>query len=111
MHVGKSYKAYEFFTWSRRRIFALVIVSTGAALLYQLAGFRAVLLPWCLVARNHCRARHGIQKHAYLRPKRRGAASLVGHIREQPRVGGLVLRFPECRCGADTHLSPYCLAH
>jgi putative membrane protein len=49
MHVGKSYKAYEFFTWSRRRMLALLVVSTGAVLLYQLAGFRGVLLPWTVV--------------------------------------------------------------
>jgi putative membrane protein len=49
MHVGKSYRAYEFLAWSRRRLFALLIVSTVPVLLYQLAGFKAVSIPWSIV--------------------------------------------------------------
>jgi len=49
MHVGKSYKAHEFLSWSRRRIFALLIISIVAVLLYQLAGLKIVSLPWSVV--------------------------------------------------------------
>jgi putative membrane protein len=49
MHVGKSYKAYEFISWSRGRIFALLVVSAGAVVLYQVAGFKGVQLPWSIV--------------------------------------------------------------
>ena len=49
MHVGRSYRAYEFLAWSRRRIFALLIVSTVPVLLYQLADFKALSIPWSVV--------------------------------------------------------------
>src|SRR5262245_15009733 len=49
MHVGKSYKAHEFFQWSLRRIFALLLVSLVPVLLYQVLGFSGVSLPWSVV--------------------------------------------------------------
>lgn len=49
MHVGKLYRAREFLSWSRRRIFALLIVSIVPVLLYQLAGFKGLSLPWSVV--------------------------------------------------------------
>src|SRR5262245_31122618 len=49
MHIGKSYKAHEFFSWSRRCIFALLLVSLVPVLLYQLVGFKGVSLPWSVV--------------------------------------------------------------
>src|SRR5262245_3853065 len=49
MHVGKSYKPYEFLSWSRRRILALLLVSLVPVLLYCLVGFKPVALPWSVV--------------------------------------------------------------
>ncbi|WP_119269330.1 bestrophin family protein [Taklimakanibacter deserti] len=49
MHVGKSYRAREFLSWSRRSLFALLIVSTASVLLYRLVGFKGLSLPWSVI--------------------------------------------------------------
>lgn len=49
MHVGKSYKAGEFFAWSGRCVFMLLLVSLVPVVLYQLVGFKSVTLPWSVV--------------------------------------------------------------
>ena len=49
MHVGKSYRTRDFLTWSRRCIFALLAVSLVPVLLYQLAGFKGLSIPWSVV--------------------------------------------------------------
>lgn len=49
MHVGKSYKAGEFFAWSGRCIFVLLLVSLVPVVLYQVVGFKGATLPWSVV--------------------------------------------------------------
>ena len=49
MHVGKSYKAGEFFAWSGRCIFVLLVVSLVPVVLYQVVGFKGATLPWSVV--------------------------------------------------------------
>jgi putative membrane protein len=49
MHVGKAYRAREFFAWSRRSLLALLLVSIVPVLLYYLFGFRGASLPWSVV--------------------------------------------------------------
>jgi len=49
MHVGRSYRAYQFLSWSRRCIFGLLAVSLVPVLLYQLAGFKGLSMPWSVV--------------------------------------------------------------
>ena len=49
MHVGKAYRVYEFFSWSRRSLLALLLVSVVAVLLYYLVGFKGASLPWSVV--------------------------------------------------------------
>lgn len=49
MHVGKSYRASEFLSWSRRNAFLLLAISTVPVLLYRLAGFEALMLPWSVI--------------------------------------------------------------
>lgn len=50
MHSGKSYRLLEFLLWTRRNIYILVIISSIPVLLYQLAGFKWIALPWTVVA-------------------------------------------------------------
>jgi putative membrane protein len=49
MHVGRSYKAHEFFAWSGRCIVLLLLVSLVPVVLYQVAGFKGATLPWSVV--------------------------------------------------------------
>jgi ion channel-forming bestrophin family protein len=49
MHVGRSYRAYEFLNWSKRKMLCLLIVSTVPVLLYILTGFKGLALPWSVV--------------------------------------------------------------
>jgi len=49
MHVGKSYKAREFFVWSREKLLALLIISTVPVLLNVLLGFKGTLIPWSVI--------------------------------------------------------------
>ncbi|MET0600195.1 MAG: bestrophin family ion channel [Mesorhizobium sp.] len=49
MHVGKSYKAFEFFSWSRRRLLTLLAISAAPVCLYAIAGLKWVTLPWAVV--------------------------------------------------------------
>lgn len=49
MHVGKSYRIREFFFWSRRSFLVLLLISIVPVLLYRLAGFKAVSLPFSVM--------------------------------------------------------------
>lgn len=49
MHVGKAYKTREFFSWSRRSLLALLLVSVVPVLLYYVVGFQGVSLPWSII--------------------------------------------------------------
>lgn len=49
MHVGRSYRAYEFLIWSKRNVFWLSLVSTIPVLIYMLLGFKWLVLPWSVV--------------------------------------------------------------
>ena len=50
MHIGKSYKLFEFLVWTRRDIYRLVVIGVGAVVLYQVAGLTWVAIPWTVVA-------------------------------------------------------------
>lgn len=49
MHVGRSYRAYDFLNWSKRKMLWLFIVSTAPVLIYLLLGFKWLVLPWSVV--------------------------------------------------------------
>ncbi len=50
MHSGKSYKISEFLLWTRRNIYITLIISIVPVLLYQLAGFTWIAIPWTVVS-------------------------------------------------------------
>ncbi|HEY1164805.1 MAG TPA: bestrophin family ion channel [Chitinophaga sp.] len=50
MHVGKSYKLTNFIYWTRRNIYVLLILGVAPVLLYHLAGFQWLAIPWTVVA-------------------------------------------------------------
>ncbi|OWT80744.1 MULTISPECIES: bestrophin family protein [unclassified Achromobacter] len=49
MHLGKSYRPYEFVVWTRRNIYGLLVVSLLPTLLYQVLGFKWLTLPLSVV--------------------------------------------------------------
>lgn len=49
MHAGKSYRFLEFLLWTRRSIYALVLVSAVPVVLYQVAGLHWLTMPWGVV--------------------------------------------------------------
>lgn len=49
MHTGKSYRLPEFLYWTRRTIYVLVVVSVVPVALYQLAGWKWLVIPWGVV--------------------------------------------------------------
>jgi len=50
MHIGKSYKLSSFLFWTRRKIYALAIVSIIPVILYHLLGIRWLVVPWTVVS-------------------------------------------------------------
>jgi len=50
MHIGKSYKLFEFLVWTRRDIYRLVAIGIGAVVLYQVVGLTWLAIPWTVVA-------------------------------------------------------------
>jgi ion channel-forming bestrophin family protein len=49
MHTGNSYKVSEFLVWTRRSIYAMALTSLVPVFLYQVAGFRWLVIPWGVV--------------------------------------------------------------
>jgi putative membrane protein len=49
MHAGKSYRFLEFLLWTRRSIYALVLVSAVPVVLYEVAGLHWLSMPWGVV--------------------------------------------------------------
>lgn len=49
MHTGKSYRLPEFLYWTRRTIYVLVLLSVIPVALYQLAGWKWLVIPWGVV--------------------------------------------------------------
>lgn len=50
MHIGRSYGAIPFLRWTRRRTLLLVASAVLLAGLYQVAGWRWLVLPWPVLA-------------------------------------------------------------
>jgi len=50
MHAGKSYKVTEFLFWTRRSIYALIIVGVVPVVLYEYAGLKWINIPWPMVS-------------------------------------------------------------
>lgn len=50
MHTGNHYKINEFLFWTRRDIYKLVIIATVPTLLFQLADFTWLAIPWVPIA-------------------------------------------------------------
>jgi putative membrane protein len=50
MHAGKSYKVTEFLFWTRRSIYALIIMGIVPVVLYEYAGLKWINIPWPMVA-------------------------------------------------------------
>lgn len=49
MHAGHAYRFSEFLYWTRRSLYVLILVATVPVLLYQLAGWKWLALPWGVV--------------------------------------------------------------
>jgi putative membrane protein len=49
MHTGKSYRLPEFIWWTRRTIYVLIVLSTVPVVLYQVAGWKWLSIPWGVV--------------------------------------------------------------
>jgi len=49
MHTGKSYRLPEFLAWTRRTIYLLLLLSVVPVLLYELAGWHWLAVPWGVV--------------------------------------------------------------
>lgn len=50
MHSGKAYKFSEFLLWTRRNIYKTLIIGIIPVVIYQLAGFKWLAIPWTVVA-------------------------------------------------------------
>jgi ion channel-forming bestrophin family protein len=50
MHTGTAYKLSEFLIWTRRNIFALLIVGILPVVAFQVLGWRWLAIPWTVVA-------------------------------------------------------------
>jgi putative membrane protein len=50
MHTGKSYKLSQFLIWTRREIFRLMVLGTVPVILYQMADYKWLAIPWTTVA-------------------------------------------------------------
>ncbi|HEY0505776.1 MAG TPA: bestrophin family ion channel [Lysobacter sp.] len=49
MHTGKSYRLPEFLYWTRRTIYVLIVLSVVPVVLYQVAGWKWLAIPWGVV--------------------------------------------------------------
>lgn len=49
MHTGKSYRLPEFINWTRRSIYILLVLCTVPVVLYQVAGWHWLAIPWGVV--------------------------------------------------------------
>ena len=49
MNVGKSYRLIEFLSWTRRRIYLLVLLAPLPIVLYQVFGLKWIAVPWPVV--------------------------------------------------------------
>lgn len=49
MRSGRPYTLSEFIVWTRRTIYVLVVLSVVPAILYQLAGFKWLTIPWGVI--------------------------------------------------------------
>lgn len=50
MHAGSAYSLNEFLLWTRRSIYALLIIGIIPTVLYQVFGLHWIALPWAVVA-------------------------------------------------------------
>ena len=50
MHTGKRYSLLEFLAWTRRDIYLLLLIGTIPTLLYVLAGWHWIAIPWVPIA-------------------------------------------------------------
>ena len=50
MHIGKSYGLIEFLLWTRRKAFVLFAVATVPVVLFQVADWRWISIPWPVLA-------------------------------------------------------------
>lgn len=50
MHIGSHYKLVEFLLWTRRDIYWLILVAAIPTVLYKLAGWDWLVLPWVPIA-------------------------------------------------------------
>jgi ion channel-forming bestrophin family protein len=50
MHTGTSYKLSEFLIWTRRNIYALLVVGILPVVAFQVLGWRWLAIPWTVVA-------------------------------------------------------------
>lgn len=50
MHSGRRYKLKELLFWTRRDIYALLVLAVVPTAIYQLAGWHWIAIPWQLVA-------------------------------------------------------------
>jgi ion channel-forming bestrophin family protein len=49
MHAGRSYKFAEFILWTRRSLYALIVLDIVLVALYQVFGFKWLAIPWGIV--------------------------------------------------------------
>lgn len=50
MHAGTSYSLKEFLVWTRRNIYKLILIGIIPTCLYQLLGWKWMVVPWTVVA-------------------------------------------------------------
>jgi putative membrane protein len=50
MHIGKSYKLFEFIAWTRRRAYVLVLLSFLPVVAFELLGQHWIAMPWPVAA-------------------------------------------------------------
>lgn len=50
MHTGRSYRLFEFLDWTRRTVYALVLVGAVPVILYQTFDLKWLGIPWTVVA-------------------------------------------------------------
>ncbi|OYW75651.1 MAG: multidrug transporter [Verrucomicrobia bacterium 12-59-8] len=50
MHAGRRYSLFEFLLWTRRSIYWLLVIGCVPVVLYQIAGWKWMAIPWTVVA-------------------------------------------------------------
>jgi len=50
MHIGKSYRLFEFLDWTRRDIYVLIVVAVLPTVAYQTGNMKWLGIPWTVVA-------------------------------------------------------------